>query len=279
MIVLSYFQARILLDARAAGAASLECSPDLNLTRQPVQLTADGARFPASDPIPWPLVEMVAENPNSCFRVENGQVHPVRVLSELYERVYSLYPTERAPTMLVSGIPMHRIKGTDPWRDSRAKIKALGKLRGCILDTATGLGYTAILAARSAEQVTSIELDPAAREIACANPWSQEMFERENLSLMLGDSFELIAGLEMGAFSAILHDPPTFGLAGDLYSLDFYRQAYRVLGKRGRMFHYIGNPESRSGAGVTRGVVQRLGQAGFRKVVHKPGAFGVTAYK
>ena len=30
--------------------------------------------------------------------------------------------------MLISGIPMHRIKGTDPWRDTQSKIKAFGRV-------------------------------------------------------------------------------------------------------------------------------------------------------
>ena len=56
---------------------------------------------------------------------------------------------------------MHRIKGTTPDKDTDWKIKALGKPYGKILDTATGLGYTAIQAARTAAQVTTVEFDPA----------------------------------------------------------------------------------------------------------------------
>ena len=68
-----------------------------------------------------------------------------------------------------------------------------------------------------------------------------------------------------------------FNLAGELYGLDFYRECRRVLRGRGRLFHYIGNPESKSGATVTRGVVRRLQEAGFRRINPHPEAFGVTA--
>jgi predicted methyltransferase len=52
-----------------------------------------------------------------------------------------------------------------------------------------------------------------------------------------------------------------------------------VLKRKGRLFHYIGDLESRSGRNVARGVVRRLQDAGFSRIARKPGAFGVAAYK
>ena len=181
--------------------------------------------------------------------------------------------------MLVSGIPMHRIKGTDPWRDTKSKLRALGRARGHILDTTTGLGYTAIQAAKTAAKVTTIELDPAAQIIAGNNPWSQDLFKNSKITQIVGDSFDVIETFPGESFTDIIHDPPMFSLAGDLYSLAFYQHAYRVLKPKSRMFHYIGNPESKSGGRVTKGVVSRLKKAGFSRVVPKPDAFGVTAHK
>ena len=54
---------------------------------------------------------------------------------------------------------------------------------------------------------------------------------------------------------------------------------YRVLRVSGRVFHYIGDPQSRSGRNVTRGVVRRLQESGFNRVKSYPQAFGVVAYK
>ena len=45
------------------------------------------------------------------------------------------------------------------------------------------------------------------------------------------------------------------------------------------MFHYIGDPDSNLGSRVTKGVVRRLMESGFSKVVPKPAQFGVVAYK
>jgi predicted methyltransferase len=127
--------------------------------------------------------------------------------------------------------------------------------------------------------VVTIELDPAAHEMCRQNPWSQPLFANEKITLRLGDSFEEIETFAPETFSVILHDPPAFQLAGELYSAEFYRRAFRVLKPRGRMFHYIGDPHSKSGARTTRGVVQRLQDAGFTRILPKPEAFGVLAYK
>jgi len=52
-----------------------------------------------------------------------------------------------------------------------------------------------------------------------------------------------------------------------------------VLRRGGRLFHYVGNPESKSGHNITRGVMRRLQEAGFSRVTRRPRAFGVVAFK
>jgi predicted methyltransferase len=182
--------------------------------------------------------------------------------------------------MLVSGLPMHRIKNTDPHRDTLEKIRA-ARPAGNVLDTCTGLGYTAIEASKlaSVAQVTTIELDPTVLQICRANPWSQALFDNTKITQIIGDSFDVIDSFPDGTFSFILHDPPSLSLAGDLYSLDFYRRACRVLSRNGRLFHYIGDPESKSGRSATAGAIKRLEQAGFRHIERAPRAFGVVASK
>jgi predicted methyltransferase len=277
LIVLSHFQASQIIQNRG-GDPSLEISLDLGLSKQRVIL-GDKVLFPGGDYLSWEQIESIAKNQNNCFEIEAGSAVTIQEYSKSFGRVYTLYPTASAPTMLVSGIPMHRIKDTDPWTDTRQKLKAFGRVGGHVLDTTTGLGYTAIMAAEHAAQVTTVELDPAAQEIAKSNPWSRELFTNPKITQRIGDSAELIETFEDKTFSGIIHDPPMFSLAGELYSLDFYEGAYRVLKPNGRIFHYIGNPKSRSGSRVTRGVVERLRFAGFKRVISSPQAFGVTAYK
>ena len=278
-VVLSHFQASPLLEARRQGREALAVSPDLGLSAVEVLLTAQGVRFPSATVPSWEEVERIAQAPNKCFRVERGTVHEIQVFSETTNWLRSLMATQGAPTMLVSGIAMHRIKGTDPMRDSATKIAALAPVTGRVLDTTTGLGYTAILAARTAEAVVTIEVDPASLEVARQNPWSRQLFENPRIQQIVGDAFEEVQRFDDESFARILHDPPMFSLAGDLYSTAFYQQLHRVLQRRGRLFHYIGDPASKSGQRVTAGVIRRLMDVGFQRVERRPEAFGVVAYR
>ncbi|MBC8332148.1 MAG: methyltransferase [Anaerolineae bacterium] len=278
MIVLSHYQIQPVLQLRDQ-TLTVEISPDLGISTIEAELNGQGIYFPTGERLNWDAAAEIAENENGCFLIEGGQAQVIQSFSETFQRVYTLYPTQAAPTMLVSGLPMHRIKDTDPWRDTQAKIRALGHFGGRVLDTTTGLGYTAILAAEQAANITTVELDPAAQKIARQNPWSQSLFGSPKIEQIIGDSNDVIETFSAGQFNAIIHDPPMFSLAGELYSLEFYRQAYRVLKPNGRMFHYIGNPESKSGGRMTSGVVRRLKQAGFRDVQMRPKAFGVLALK
>jgi predicted methyltransferase len=174
---------------------------------------------------------------------------------------------------------MHRIKDIDPFHDTLEKIRSIRPLVGQVLDTATGLGYTAIQAARTAEHVITIELDPIVLQVCQLNPWSQELFNNPKISQVIGNSFDVVSEMEAGSFTRVIHDPPVFSLAGELYSGEFYRELYRVMRNRSLMFHYIGDPESKSGHSMTAGVIKRLEQSGFRQVRRAPRAFGVVAVK
>lgn len=280
IVVLSHVQARPLLQAWEAGVRTQAVSLDLNLSLTPVALSAAGVDLPDGQTLPWSEVERIASDENTCFFAEDGEAIKIQFFSDFLNRAYTLYPTESAPTMLISGLPMHRIKGSNPDQDTRATIKAAQPV-GQVLDTAMGLGYTAIAAAKrgAVEKVTTIELDPAVVKICTLNPWSKGLFENEKIERQLGDALDVIATLQEGQFSTVVHDPPTFRLAGHLYSLEFYEQVYRVLTRTGRLFHYIGDLRSRSGSGVARGVRRRLVEAGFQRVVDKERAFGLLAYK
>jgi predicted methyltransferase len=237
-----------------------------------------GWQFPNGELLSFAQVEKINNEQNSCFLLINGELRKAEGFSPLTNRYYSLMPTPKAPTMLISGIPMHRIKDTTPDADTIQKIKALGKPFGKILDTATGLGYTATLAAKTADQVITIEFDPVVLKICRMNPWSGSLFNTTRIQQLIGDSSDLAPMFGDSTFSAIIHDPPMFNLAGHLYSQSLYDTFFRILKLKGRLFHYIGNPDSRMGATVGRGVVERLRKSGF-SVTLQPRAFGVLARK
>jgi predicted methyltransferase len=279
LIVLSCSQAERLLNARESGIDTITLSPDLGITMVEVWVSEEGVRFPDGQSLGWDGVTRIRGSDVGCFILERGTLEKIQTFSEHTNRHISLMPTDGAPTLLVAGFPMHRIKGTDPLQDTLSKIEAISPVIGRVLDTATGLGYTAIEASRTAETVTTIEIDPAVVEVAHFNPWSKDLFGNPKIERLIGDSYEVIQGFESESFSRIIHDPPTISLAGELYSQAFYHQLYRVLEPGGRLFHYIGNLESRSGKRVSRGVTERLREAGFRRIRRRPEAFGVIAGK
>ncbi len=279
VVVLSRFQAGPLLEARRQHREQARVSPDLGLSQVTVLLSAAGVEFPGGMPVGWPQLRRIAKSTNGCFLLEPDGPWKIQIFSEETQRPCSLMPTAGAPTALVAGFTMHRIQGVTPEQDTRRKLEALGAPRGAVLDTNTGLGYTAIAAARTAPRVLTVELDPAMLELARFNPWSRELFENPRIERRIGDSFRLAGELEPASFLTVIHDPPTFSLAGELYSLEFYRRLHRVLAPGGRLFHYAGNPESGAGGRTTRRVVKGLKEAGFETVRMAAEAFGVTAVR
>lgn len=192
---------------------------------------------------------------------------------------YKLVPTKDWPALMIDGILMHRIKDTSPKADAEAKVRALGICKGKVLDICTGLGYAAIVASRHADEVITIEKDEHVIEIAKENPASRELFECKRIKLIIGDASEEVKKLPSSYFDYIIHDPPRFSLAGELYSGGFYAELFRVLRPYGKMFHYIGEPGSRyRKTGIKKGIIERLRIAGF-EVKNCESLQGVICFK
>ena len=138
-----------------------------------------------------------------------------------------------------------------------------------------GLGYFAAwCVSGGAAQVLSYEKNPDVIWLRSLNPWSPEI--GSGLTLTQGDITEQIAMLPSGSVGAILHDPPRFGIAGELYSQVFYDQLARVLKRKGKLFHYTGTPNKlSSGRDVPNEVVKRLRNAGFAAELNGDGILAV----
>ena len=274
--ILTSAVAQGLLAAMQRGAATAIASLDLGLSEESVAVSADAVTIRGVR-LPQAALADAAATAEKCFECIDGALHPISVFSEATGWVRTLRPTADAPTTVVAGFPMHRIAGTTPLADTRAKVRALGKPRGRVLDTATGLGYTAIELARTCTEVVTVELDPTALELARRNPWSAALFANPKIQQVIGDVAQHIQSFAAHEFAAVLHDPPTTQLAGDLYSQAFYSELRRILRPGGRLFHYVGDPSRTRTGRATAGVMRRLTAAGFVRVRRAPRAFGVTA--
>ena len=253
--------AELLHAARVRVDAWLEASFDLGRSTTRVELSPSEWRH-AGDALPYP--EPLRDR--SVYRWDGSAYVPVQRYSGA---LIKLIPTDwGAPTFEIDGIKMLPTARVSPWEDARRKAELVAPRGLRVLDTCGGLGYYAAhCLALGAARVESFEKNPDVLWLRRINPWSPQPDEAESAGrfvLAQGDISERIHSLPDAAYGAVLHDPPRFGIAGELYSQIFYDQLARVLAPGGRLFHYTGAPNRlTSGRDVPREVIRRLQRAGF----------------
>ncbi|ASJ06122.1 class I SAM-dependent methyltransferase [Thermococcus pacificus] len=253
---------------------------DLRKTNRTSEITRDGDEFvfPDGTRVEKSVIERIAKDNDTVYFVKNGGVYKAAIAGE--SGFYKLVPTI-PPTIEINGIRMHRTKEVNPLQDTRNKVNAVKPREGeTVLDTCMGLGYTAIEASKRGAYVITVEKDPNVLELARINPWSRELFTGGKVQVIQGDSFEVVKRFKPESFDVVIHDPPRFSLAGQLYSEEFYRELFRVLKPGGRLFHYVGNPGKKyRKKDLQKGVMERLRKAGFVGVKRVEEALGVVARK
>jgi hypothetical protein len=190
-------------------------------------------------------------------------------------------PTEwGAPTFEIDGIKMLPTAKVSPFADAERKVGLIQPRGKVILDTCGGLGYFAAWCIKNqAQQVLSFEKNPDVIWLRTLNPWSPQIDVAETqriLKLTQGDITQLIGSIADESIDAVLHDPPRFGIAGELYSQDFYDHLARVLKRNGRLFHYTGTPNKlTSGRDVPNEVATRLRNSGFATELNGDGVLAI----
>jgi len=212
--------------------------------------------------------------------LEKGSLYFIYIFEN--QTVYKLYEPhiDYPPTLWINGSLMHTVSVSNPIEDGKNKVKTLGEIHGEVLDTCFGLGYTTIeLKNSGADKVYTYEISKAVLEIAKVNPWSKEAFGNNKILIHNSDIISAIKQFPEEKFSFILHDPPNVKINGNLYSLAFYKELYRVLKLNGVLYHFIGGGRIPREYKVdyTKGVIERLYSAGFKKVVKS--YRGLVAYK
>jgi hypothetical protein len=242
--------------AARAGAATVECSLDLDRSRTSVEIAAAGWTWQGRQ---YPYLEVCKDR--TIYLWDGDAFQPI---ARYAGSLIKLVPTQWGPpTFEIDGIKMLPTAHVSPYADAERKVGLIQPQGKAILDTCGGLGYFAACCLQGgARQVLSFEKNPDVLWLRSLNPWSPEAGGA--LTVEQGDIAERIAALPAASFDAILHDPPRFGIAGELYSQVFYDQLARVLRRRGKLFHYTGTPNKlTSGRDVPAEVVKRLRRAGF----------------
>jgi predicted methyltransferase len=189
-----------------------------------------------------------------------------------------LVPTEWGPpTFEIDGIKMLVSEKLSPYQDAQAKVALIEPRGKEVLDTCGGLGYFAVWClAGDAARIISFEKNPDVIWLRGLNPWSPRV--GDVLTLTQGDVSEKIVEIPDASVDAVLHDPPRFGIAGELYSQTFYDHLARVLRRGGRMFHYTGSPNKlTTGRDVPTEVANRLKRSGFKTKLHGDGVLATKS--
>lgn len=262
-----------LLAARATGGL-LECSLDLGRSTHAI----------AADASSWAWNGRQFPYPETCkdrtiYYWDGERFEPV---SRFSGSLIKLVPTEwGAPTFEIDGIKMLPTAQVSPYADAERKVSLVKPSGKVVLDTCGGLGYFASCClGAGATQILSFEKNPDVIWLRTLNPWSPDHEAENALTLTSGDVTEHIVKLPASSVDAILHDPPRFGIAGELYSQAFYDQLARVIKPGGRMFHYTGTPNKlTSRRDLPSEVATRLQRAGFKTEMNGDGVVAVRQTK
>jgi len=245
-----------LREGQRAGAACIQCSLDLGRSTTTADFAGGGWRW-CGQPYPW----LDSCRDRTVYHWTGAAFEPV---ARYTNALIKLVPTEWGPpTFEIDGIKMLPTAQVSPYEDAARKVALIEPRGKVILDTCGGLGYFAAWCLQGgAARVLSYEKNPDVLWLRSLNPWSPPAGGA--LSLVNGDVALEVAALPDASVDAVLHDPPRFGIAGELYSQGFYDQLARVLRRRGRLFHYTGTPNRlTSGRDVPAEVARRLQRAGF----------------
>lgn len=246
------------------GRSRVECSLDLDRSVTSVEVGEEKWLWRERE---FPYLQNCKER-TVYYWSEDGFAPVSRFSNSLIK----LIPTDWGPpTFEIDGIKMLPTASVSPYADAQNKVALIEPRGKIILDTCGGLGYFASWCLQSqAARIQSYEKNADVIWLRSLNPWSPTADER--LTLTHGDSVERVATLDNESFDAILHDPPRFGIAGELYSQQFYDQLARVLKRGGKLFHYTGTPNKlTSGRDVPNEVATRLKRAGFSVALHGDG--------
>lgn len=263
--------AQALLAAHKAGASVWTGSLDLGRSEGTASLH-DEAWTWLGTPYPYPG----KIKPRTIYAWDGEDFEPV---SRFAGSLIKLVPTEwGVPTFEIDGIKMLPTSKESPLDDARRKVALVDPRGKVVLDTCGGLGYFAACCLDAGvAQIQSFEKNPDVLWLRTINPYSPDPDAAEasgRLHLQQGDVSERIASIADGSVDAILHDPPRFGIAGELYSQVFYNELARVIRRGGRLFHYTGSPNKlTTGRDVPTEVATRLGKAGFEAKLALDGVF------
>ena len=174
---------------------------------------------------------------------------------------------ENKPILYINAVKMNvsKDKGIDGYNQDVIKsleIKSTDK----VLEICTGAGYKTILLAEKAKSVVSIEKSEEVLELMKFNPYTKELLKNSTVKIV-NKNAALYVKKSKEKFTKILHDPPTFKFAPELYTVEFYKDLYGLAEDNALLFHYTGNPGNKfRGKDLASATIERAISAGWKLI-------------
>ncbi len=267
-----------LIAARRAGKTIFDCSLDLGRSTTRVLLHSAEWTFNGQQ---YPFLDVCKQR--TIYYWMAARFEPI---ARFANSLIKLIPTQwGVPTFEIDGIKMLASARISPWVDAERKVGLIQPRGKIILDTCGGLGYFAACCLNGhSAHVHSYEKNRDVLWLRSLNPWSPDSLESRiptpAMTLTNGDITEQISGHANNSVDAILHDPPRFSIAGELYSQVFYKQLARVLKRKCQLFHCTGLPNKLSGRrDLPNEVATQLRRAGFEAELCADGVLAVKTRK
>ncbi len=269
-------------EADRTGDRSIDISLDLGQSLTELIFSKDGLLKMDEYQINIPPEIYSSEDQRTIWKLDGTEWTKWEYFDQLSGRYYKMIFTGagKPPTIEISGIKMHATLAGDPSVDTRRKLESLRKIRGTVLDTSLGLGYTAIAASEyeNVDRVVVCERDPVMMQFCRENPWSQKIFTSLFIHPILIPSQDFIRTVPDRYFDIVIHDPPRFALAPEVYTENFYQDLFRVLRPGGKLYHYTGDPNRRTRRhSLADQSARLLKRVGFNNI--QKSYYGVTAKK
>ena len=259
-----------------SGESNLDVSLDLGISKTKISMK-NGIAHVGEHKVALGAFEKIKDD--ACYFIQNNEIRKIYLFSDETNFYYKLFPTSDWPTITLSSTPMHRHTNISPKKDTELKIREISPVTGTILDTCCGLGYTAIMASWKADKIITFERDENVLTVARYNPYSAELFSSKKIEIKKEDVAIGIKKFKANFFDRIIHDPPTIRYSPLLYTIEFYKELYRVLKPSGILYHYAPNPQKTKGQILYPKLIDMLKKCGFRDVEYHEVSSGIRAVK
>lgn len=257
----------IMEQENSSESINLELSLDLGISKTQITINPKNKTISIGEN-EIEIPKSLDETKELCYAVMDNQIYPMESYDQKTRMVYKLVPGTTKPYLIVSATRMHK----EPF----LKYLETQNLSGNVLDAGTGMGYSAIIAAKKGCSVVTVEMDQNVIYYQTFNPHSADLFDDDNIQLIKGDVTSIILEFEDEELDYIIHDGGTVKNSGTFFSQQHAFQLFRVLKEKGKLYFYLPNPQANKGRDFASEQINRLNKAGFKLLMRdEAGSFCV----